>query len=84
MATRRFVLYVESDEQKTLLAQWMKSQTHVQVLSTLGRLPPWLQQARKPLLVDLLTQEAAWGSELDVMMNSRRPPSKFSPVEDLD
>jgi hypothetical protein len=80
----RFVLYVDSDDQKTILAQWLRTQTHIQLVANLASIPSWLEPLPRPVLVDLLTQEAAWGSEMEVMMKSRKPPAKFSPVEDLD
>jgi len=80
----RFVLYVDSEEQKTILVPWLRTQTHIQLVSSLASVPPWLQPLLCPVLVDLLTQEAAWGSEMQLMMQSRKPPAKFSPVEDLD
>lgn len=84
MATRRFVFYIDNEDQRTLLASWLRTQTHIQLVSKLGPLPNWLQQIPRPVLVDMLTQEAAWGSELDGMMQVRKPPSKFSPVDDID
>lgn len=84
MATRRFILYIDTQDQRDVLATWLRSQTHIQLVSKLGQLPTWLQQAPRPVLVDMLTQEAAWGSELEGMMQARKPPSKFSPVEDID
>ena len=84
MATRRFVLYTDTQEQQSVLASWMKSQTHVQLVSQLAVIPAWLQPLQRPVLVDMLTQEAVWGTEIQTVMNSRKPPSKFAAVEELD
>lgn len=84
MSTRRFVLYVDTETQREVLAAWMRAQTHVQVVSKLDSVPTWLQPLQRPVLVDLLTQEAAWGTELAVVMNSKKPPSKFAPPEEIE
>ena len=84
MSTRRFVLYIESEEQRAILAPWIRSQTHVQPISRLASIPEWLQPLKAPVLVDMLSQEAVWGSEIESVMNSRKPPSKFAAVEELD
>lgn len=84
MATRRFVLYVDSEDQKQVLAPWMRAQTHVQLMKHLQLVPSWLDSMPRPVLVDLLNQEACWGTEIAIVMNSKKPPSKFAPVEDLD
>ena len=84
MATKRYVLYVDADEQKSILMPWMRSQTHVQVISKLPEIPSWLHGLPKPVLVDVLKTEAVWGTEIPVLMQTRKPPSKFAAVEELD
>lgn len=84
MATKRYVFYVDSEDSKSILTPWMRAQTHVQVLSKLPDVPQWLQTIPKPVLVDVLKTEAVWGTEIAVLMESRKPPSKFAPVEELE
>lgn len=85
MATKRYVLYVQSFEESALLYPWMKSQTHVQPVKALPKIPEWLQSLSLPVLVDRQKQVAFWGpEELESAMNARKPASKFSSAATLD
>lgn len=84
MSTQRYVLYVSDMSQRSVLVPWIRSQTHVQLLSTLPIVPPWLDTLPTPVLVDMLKLEAVWGTEIQVLMQSRKPQAKFGPVETLE
>ena len=71
MATKRYVLYCESEKQgQDLLKtfpQATRFDTWLQLVSEIQQ-PQWLAQLAKPVLVDKRMQKAAWGTSIPTLL----------------